>query len=117
MILFILILEKEVALVQVKAGLNSVLQRNIKDKPFSHFRYYEDPRKNKKVNNNLLQYSTLSCPAQRTNYTHEDEDDKIFHGNYADDEEELYPRTSSAMNPRIEMIKDNNIKVLTLFQN
>ena len=30
---------------------------------------------------------------------------------YADDEDELYPRTSSAMNSRIEMIKDNNIKV------
>lgn len=69
------------------------------------------------MNNNLLQYSTLSCPAQRTNYTHEDEDDKIFHENYADDEDELYPRTTSAMNSRIEMIKDNNIKVLTLFQN
>lgn len=74
----------------------------------SQSRYYDNQIKNKKVNN-LLQYSTLSCPAQRTNYTLEDEGDKIFHENYADDDDELNPRTSSAMNSRIEMIKDNNI--------
>ena len=113
-----MILEKEVSLVQVKAGFTFLNKLKEKEKKFPHFRYHDGPRKNEKVNN-LLQYSTLSCPAQRTNYTHEDGDNKIFHENYADDEDELYPRTSSAMNmnPRKEMIKDNNIKVCTLLQN
>lgn len=113
-ILFILLIqEKEVALVQVKTGTSIYFYIFIQNNQKANnllFRYYDNHIKNKKVNN-LLQYSTLSCPAQRTNYTHEDEEDKIFHENYADDEDELYPRTSSAMNSRIEKIKDNNIKV------
>ena len=72
------------------------------------FRYNDNPRQIKKVNN-LLQYSTLSCPAQRTNYTQENENDKTFHENIDDDENRLYPKISSSMKPM--MIKENNIKV------
>merc|ERR1719273_683974 len=73
----------------------------------SYNRYNDNPIQIKKVNN-LLQYSTLSCPAQRTNYTQENENDKTFHENIDDDENRLYPKISSSMKPM--MIKENNIK-------
>jgi len=58
-------------------------------------RYYSDSQETNI--NSMLQYSTLSCPAQRTN------DDTI-------DDEGLLMESSNVSNPRIDLLKNTNVQ-------
>ena len=82
-----------------------LLQRLIKMSPYlficNIFRYYSDSQETNI--NSMLQYSTLSCPAQRTN------DDTI-------DDEGLLMESSNVSNPRIDLLKNTNVQVCRFFK-
>ena len=81
------------------------LQRLIKMSPYlficNIFRYYSDSQETNI--NSMLQYSTLSCPAQRTN------DDTI-------EDEGLLIESSNVSNPRIDLLKNTNVQVCRFFK-